>query len=91
MSLMWIPPHTTMPPLRTARSAAGTSAPTGAKMIAASSGCGGASSEPPAHAAAERAGEPLAVDVAGPGEGDDVAGPSCTATWATMCAAAPKP
>ncbi len=35
----------------TAFSAAGTSAPTGAKMIAASSGSGGVSSEPPAHAA----------------------------------------
>ena len=51
MSLMWMPPHTTTPPLRTARSAAGTSAPTGAKMIAASSACGGVASEPPAHTA----------------------------------------
>ena len=29
MSLMWMPPQTTVPPLSTARSAAGTSAPTG--------------------------------------------------------------
>ena len=50
MSLMWIPPQTTVPPLRTARSAAGTSSPTGAKISAASSGRGGASSEPPAQA-----------------------------------------
>ena len=40
MSLIWMPPHTTTPPLRTALSAAGTSAPTGAKMMAASSGVG---------------------------------------------------
>src|SRR6266478_81462 len=36
MSLMWIPPQTTTPALRTARSACGTSAPTGAKRIASS-------------------------------------------------------
>ena len=36
MSLMWMPAQTTLPPLRTRRSASGTSAPTGAKMIAAS-------------------------------------------------------
>ena len=41
MSLMWMPPQTTVPPGRIARSAAGTSAPTGAKMIAASSASGG--------------------------------------------------
>ena len=38
-------------PCRRARSAAGTSSPTGAKMIAASSGSGGRSSEPPAQTA----------------------------------------
>ena len=38
MSDMWMPPQTTRPPFLTAFSAAGTSAPTGAKMIAASSG-----------------------------------------------------
>ena len=42
MSLMWMPAQTTVPPGASARSAAGTSAPTGAKMIAASSGSGGA-------------------------------------------------
>src|SRR5581483_380201 len=36
-----MPLHTTTPPGATARSASGTSAPTGAKMIAASSGTGG--------------------------------------------------
>ena len=48
MSLMWMPPQTTRPPLRNAASAAGTSAPTGANRIAASSGSGGCSSDPPA-------------------------------------------
>ena len=45
------PPHTMRPPFFTARNATGTSAPTGAKMMAASSGSGGASSEPAAHRA----------------------------------------
>jgi DNA mismatch repair protein MutS len=49
MSLMWMPPHTTTPPLSTARSAAGTNSPTGANRIAPSSGSGGIWSEPPAH------------------------------------------
>jgi len=51
MSLMWMPAHTTVPPLTTARSAAGTSGPAGAKMMAASSGSGGGASEVPAHSA----------------------------------------
>ena len=73
MSLMWMPPQTTTPPLRTARSAAGTSAPTGAKMIAASSARGGVASEPPAHTAPSAQGEVLRLPVAGPGEGVDLA------------------
>jgi hypothetical protein len=53
---MWMPPQTTRPPFFTALRARGTSAPTGAKMMAASSGSGGLSSEPPAQAApSERA------------------------------------
>src|SRR5262249_47273192 len=48
MSDMWMPPQTTRPPFLTALSAIGTSAPTGAKMIAASSGSGGISSGPAA-------------------------------------------
>ena len=48
MSLMWMPAQTTMPPGRIARKAAGTRAPTGAKMMAASRGSGGSSSAPPA-------------------------------------------
>src|SRR5438093_1047538 len=47
MSLIWMPAQTTVPPFTTARSAAGTSAPTGAKMIAASSGSGGEASLAP--------------------------------------------
>src|SRR5882762_4891618 len=45
------PPQTTTPAFRTARSACGTSAPTGAKRIAASRGAGGSSSDEPAHTA----------------------------------------
>ena len=44
ISLMWMPAHTTIPPGATRDSASGTRAPTGAKMIAASSGRGGADS-----------------------------------------------
>src|SRR5581483_4195875 len=50
-SLMWMPAQTTAPPRSRARSAWRTSGPTGAKMIAASSGSGGASSDAPAHTA----------------------------------------
>ena len=50
MSLMWMPAQTTTPPGASARSAAGTSSPTGAKTIAASSGSG-SSPAPPAHSA----------------------------------------
>ncbi len=65
-----MPPQTTRPPLRTAASALGTSAPTGANRMAASSGSGGVSSDPPAHSAPDRAGERLTGDVAGPGESE---------------------
>ena len=63
---MWMPPHTTRPPLRTARKACGTSAPTGAKMIAAPSCVGGGSSEPPAHAPTRKH---LGLCIARAGEG----------------------
>ena len=46
---MWIPPHTTTPPIRTARRARGTSSPAGAKTITLSSSTGGTSSPTPAH------------------------------------------
>jgi hypothetical protein len=62
-----MPPETTVPPFLVALSAAGISAPTGAKISAASSGSGGASSEP--HRA-EIAGEILAGDIARLGEGE---------------------
>ena len=48
---MWIPAHTTTPPGAVARSAAGTSSPAGAKMIAASSGSGPSAIASPAHSA----------------------------------------
>jgi hypothetical protein len=51
MSLMWIPAQTTVPPRSTARRAAGTSSPAGAKRMAASRGSGGVSPESPAHSA----------------------------------------
>ena len=71
MSLMWMPPHTTRPALaRRARSAAGTSAPTGANMIAASSCSGGALLEPPAHTAPSSRANDCVCLVAGAGEGE---------------------
>lgn len=51
MSLMWMPPQTTAPPLRTDASACGTGAPTGAKIRAASSASGAAPVESCAEAA----------------------------------------
>src|SRR5262249_33963874 len=51
MSLMWIPAQITAPPLATARNAAGTSGPAGAKMIAASSSSGAGRSDGPAQSA----------------------------------------
>ena len=39
---MWIPAHTTLPPLATRPRESGTSSPTGAKTMAASSSSGGA-------------------------------------------------
>ena len=54
-SLMWMPAQTTRPPLRTCSSASGTSAPTGAKRIAASSASGGAWPRILRRGAAERA------------------------------------
>ena len=73
MSLMWMPPQTTRPPLRTARSAAGTSAPTGANRIAASSGSGGVFVGAARPDRAEPAREALRRLVARPGEGEDLA------------------
>ena len=72
MGLMWIPPHTTHPPLTVAARALGTSAPTGAKMIAASSGSGGLSVRPSRPCGPEGARELLRLDVPLPGEGEDL-------------------
>jgi hypothetical protein len=67
-----MPPHTTVPPLRVAARAAGTRAPTGAKISAASSGSGGCSSEPPAHTAPSERANSCAARSPGPGEGEDL-------------------
>jgi hypothetical protein len=90
MSLMWMPPQTTVPPGATARSAAGTSAPTGAKRIAASSSSGGRSSDAPAHAAPSSRAKRWASSSPRRVKANTFR-PWWRATWATMCAAAPKP
>ncbi len=87
---MWMPPQTTRPPLRTAASAAGTSAPTGAKMIAASSGFGRRLVRAAGPVRAERAGESLAGRIAGLVKAN-TRRPCQRQTWAMMWAAAPKP
>ena len=87
---MWIPAHTTVPPGATARSAAGTSAPTGAKISAASSGSGPGAIASPAHSApSERASSCAALSSARVKA--NTRRPWATATWQMMCAAAPKP
>ena len=90
MSLIWMPPRTSVPPGTSARSAAGTRVPSGAKMIAPSSGSGGASCESPAYAAPSRSANSRAAS--SPGRTNaNTRRPSTLATWARMCAAAPKP
>ena len=66
-----MPAQTTVPPLSVAERAAGTSAPTGAKMIAASSGSGGPLVGASRPLGAELAREALAVGVARAGERED--------------------
>src|SRR3954462_9847420 len=86
MSLMWIPAQTTVAPLALARSATGTSSPTGAKTTAASIGSGGGSATAPAPSAprprggtrpgplgAQPAGDLLALAVPGAREGEHAA------------------
>src|SRR5215510_8448100 len=68
-----MPPQTTRPPFFTALSASGTSAPTGAKMMAASSGSGGTSSEPPAQTAPSDFARPCAAASPARVEGVDAA------------------
>src|SRR5260221_10552082 len=65
MSLIWMPAQTTRPPGATALSAAGTRAPTGAKMMAASSGSGGGASDGPARAAPSERAKTWAVTSSG--------------------------
>ena len=90
MSLMWIPAHTTTPAGASARSAAGTSAPTGAKTIAASSSSGGGPIASPAHSQpSESANACEAVSSARVNA--NTRRPWWIATWQTMCAEAPKP
>ena len=72
MSVMWMPPSTSVPPLASAASASGTSGPTGAKMMAPSSGFGGGSLGRAGPAGAELAGEPLRRRVARAREGIDL-------------------
>ena len=70
---MWMPAQTTVPAFATARSAAGTRAPTGAKMIAASSGSGGALGGGSRPLGAQLARERLTLLVARAGEGEHAA------------------
>ena len=85
-----MPAQTTVPPLRTARSAVGTRSPTVAKMMAASSGAGGGSSDPPAHSAPRLLAK--ACVLVSPGRVKAKTERPCqTATWARIWAAAPKP
>ena len=68
MSLIWMPPQMTVPPFRVAARAAGASAPTGAKISAASSGSGGIIVEISGPFGAKAAGEILRCLVARAGE-----------------------
>ncbi len=90
MSLIAISAQTTTPPGATARSANGTSAPAAAKTIAASSGSGGSSVDPPAHSApSSRANACVATS---PGRVNaKTRRPWCRATCVRMCAAPPNP
>ena len=87
---MWMPAHTTLPPGASALSAAGTSSPAGAKMIAASSSSGGRWELSPVHTAPRLAAKawprssPARVNAY-------TSRPWWTATWQIMCAAEPKP
>ncbi len=85
---MWMPAQTTMPPLRTAARARGTSSPAGAKMITLSSSTGGGWSDPltdaaPSSDAKRRDSSPRVTTW--------TSCPRCSATWITMCADAPNP
>ena len=68
---MWIPAHTTLPPLATRPSESGTSSPTGAKTMAASSSSGGRVVRAAGPFGAELAREGLSRLVARPRERED--------------------
>ena len=68
-----MPPQTTTPPLSTARKAAGTKAPAGAKIIAASSLAGAGLSESPAQTAPRRRANAWATLIPRPGKCKDLA------------------
>ena len=87
---MWIPPQTTLPPLASARSAAGTSSPAGAKISAASSSSGGGPSASPAHSAPSSSAN-ACVSSSPARVNANTRRPWWTATWQMMCAAEPKP
>src|SRR5262249_38709593 len=90
MSVIWMPPQTTRPPFFTALSAIGTSAPTGAKMIAASSGSGGISSQPPAQTAPRDLANPWRASAPAAGKGG--AAPALPArAWAQNGRGGPDP
>ena len=90
MSLMWMPPQTTRPPLRTAASAGGNERADRREEDRRVERPGGLSSEPPAQSApSERAN---ACPAASPGRVKAKTRRPCQRpTWAMMCAAAPKP
>jgi hypothetical protein len=80
MSLMWIPAQTTCRPAD-GRERGGTSAPPGAKMIAASSCSGGGVRRPPTRAELARE-----ACVGRPAREREDAPALVTATWQMMCA-----
>ena len=71
MSLMWMPAQTTSPPLRTARSAAGTSVADGREDDRGVERLGRRSSEPPAQSRRARGAKSCACASPGAGEGED--------------------
>ena len=91
MSLIWMPPHTTVPPLRVAASAAGTSAPTGREDQRRVELLGRALVRAAGPYRAEAAREILRRRCRPARVKAKTSRPWWRATCATMCAAAPKP
>src|SRR5262249_38209621 len=80
---MWIPARATVPPERTARRAAGTISPAGAKTMAESSDAGIGSVAPPTHAAPRRRAR---ARWRSPRAGTNTSAPRGRATWSTTWA-----